>query len=161
MSVVGRRLDDFSIFKGKGNVFKGKALENGRGIVGQCSVDGISDRGGINLAVRNIHVAGAFDGRNVLNGEGQICSRTFDVNFIRFIHQFDERRHGFAHFFIIEAADVKIKVLKGFQALIVELGHRVVWIAHDTPAQLRHADLMMDRRAVEPFIECQVLGGNI
>ena len=69
-SVVGSGFDNFSIFKGESNIFKCKALENSRCIVGQSAVDGIFDRSRVDFTVRNIHVAGAFDGRNAFDGEG-------------------------------------------------------------------------------------------
>ena len=157
--VVGRGLDDFAVFDLEDDIFIGKALFLRRRVVGHDAVHGLLDRSGVDFAVRDVAFAGAFDGRDVLDGEGQVCAGAFDLDFVRAIHEIHQGVHGMIHLAVIQCADVEIEVLKGFQAGVGQLCHRVVRVAENDPFCL--VDPVVKRRAGEPVVHVQLVGRHV
>lgn len=94
--VIPVAVHDFPVLEGQAYIFKGKAVVFGGGIIGNHTVDGITHRCGINLAVGDIAAAGTLDGRNILDGEGNIRIPCHQTHAVCFVHQFHQMLHGIA-----------------------------------------------------------------
>ena len=128
LCIVGGRFYDLTIFKSQADIFKGKSLIHRRCIVAYRSVDGITYRRGKYFSVRNVHAACTGDRRNILDGKGQICSRSCQMHFISPVHQIHQRTHGFLHTAVIQIAYMEIKVFKRFCTGTGKLRHGIVRI---------------------------------
>ena len=148
VGVVGGRLHDLAVFKGQAHVFKGKALIQGRCIIGNRAVDGILHRRRVHLAVRDIQVACAGDGRDTLDGEGQVCARAHQTNLVGALHESCQRFHGLCHLAVIQGAHIEIEVLKCLGAGVAQLCHSRVGIAQHHPAGLGHPNIVVHRGGI-------------
>ena len=114
--IIGCRLFNFAVLNFKADILIGETLLLGDCVIGDIAVHGILYRRRINLSVRNVHLAVAFDRADAFDGELQICSRAFDVDLVGFVQKFFERVHGFAHLFVVKGADIVEEVGKGLLA---------------------------------------------
>lgn len=83
---IAMSLYDFSIAEGKGNTVKGDALINGGSRVVKGTVHRISDGGGENLAIRDVHLASTRNSWHSFDREGQIGARADDVYAVSMHH---------------------------------------------------------------------------
>ena len=87
--IVGGGFYDFAILKGEANIFISKALKYRRRVVGDDAVCRIPYRRSVNLAIGNIAFSVSFNGRNILDGEGEVRAWADDVYLVCFVHEFD------------------------------------------------------------------------
>ena len=144
---------DFPVFEGQAYIFKGKAVVFGGGIIGNHTVDGIAHRCGINLAVGDIAAAGTLDGRNILDGEGNIRTPCHQTHAVCFIHQFHQMLHGITHFAVIQIAYIKIEILEILQRGLGGLSHGICGVAQYHPFCMWHTNLMMHRVIIQTVLD--------
>ena len=112
------------------------------GVKLHITVNRIFNRRRINLAVGNIALSLAFDGRNSLNRKFQMRIRRNDSDPVGLFHQLLQTGHRRAHFAIIKQTGFKIEVFKFFQRHFRHCRHRHVRITHDAPALVQpHAGM--------------------
>ena len=77
-------------------------------------IDGIPDRSGKALAVRDVALAATGNRGDPLDRELEVRAWSLDVDAIGFRHEASQRIHGRLHGLVIQKTNTKIKVLKCF-----------------------------------------------
>src|SRR6266436_700232 len=143
-SIIRRCVDYLAISKFKPNRVESRALINAWRIELDHTFCRISDRSGENLAIRNVMIAPADNGRDILDAESEIGSRPFNMDLVSPFHQLFQRIHSGLKPLIIQCADFKKKVLECLSAHFGQLGHCRSRPAQDNPFSL--VDAMINNR---------------
>jgi hypothetical protein len=106
------------------DVVKSDALVNRGRVEQDVALNRILDRTTEHFAVRNIAITAADHRADALDAEAQIGAGAFDLNAIRFVHEFLERLHARLQFAVVECADIEIEVFESFRAHAGQLRHR-------------------------------------
>ncbi|MNM54985.1 hypothetical protein D3C81_661150 [compost metagenome] len=131
--IVACRFDDFAVLEAELDILERDPIIQCCRIVADRTVYSIANRSGIDLAVRNILLSGAFDGRNVLDREVQVRARCDNPNSVRLVHQLGQGVLRPVHFGIIQVAYIEVEILESFGARVGQLGHAGIRITEHDP----------------------------
>ena len=143
LGIVCRRFHNLAVLEGQRDVLEFEPVLNGRDVVRDGPVDAVAHGRGVNFAVGNVAMPAALHRPDPFYREGKVRAFCHNADFIRLIHQFNQRIHRFVHLAVIQAAHIEEIVLERFRAHPRKLAHSFRGIAQDDPTRLFHADVVM------------------
>ena len=134
-------MHDQSVFQRQADVVKGDALEQAGRIEGNVAVGAVDDGGGEHFSVGQIAFPRARDGRQPLDGKGNVRSRSGNFHIFSLFHHGGQLPHGGTQGGVIHQAGAEIEILKLFRAHGCLLGHSPGRPAQPAPARMADAPL--------------------
>lgn len=135
-------LDDFAIFEGQAYTIEGNSLEEGGCGVVDGAVHAVLHRCGEDLAVRDVHFPGAWDGGHALYAECQVRTGTDDVYPVGLHHACCQFVHGLPELVVVGQAAAEVEVLEGLRAHAGSLCHAGGGPAQHAPLGFAHAPVV-------------------